>query len=228
PETATSLLPEFSTATDNDRATAAMAFTRTMQNDLHYEVYDGCGFPSAPLLGGREDWVEMLNGLGFISSLSGETVESTACLSKVLEYMAASFDRPQDKDVKTFGMRAVHETGHSGSRRNVKLTGWLTAFSWWDPHGARQKNFSSACERWLALDGVEFLVISASHIPVSTTRCPAVVSDEQGGGHPNAELLAGNPGFQVQDASGTSARPISSWWLLARRPFVPRHQTAQG
>ncbi|KAF9872596.1 hypothetical protein CkaCkLH20_10093 [Colletotrichum karsti] len=123
PEIATRLLLEFSTTTDDERATAAMAFLGTMKNYFSYEVRIGCGFPSVTLLGEREDWVKMLDGLEILSSLSDETVEWTACLSKVLEYMVASFDRPHDEDVKSFWMRAVYESGQRGSGTLVTFSG---------------------------------------------------------------------------------------------------------
>ncbi|KAK6215163.1 hypothetical protein QIS74_08182 [Colletotrichum tabaci] len=234
PEIATRLLLEFSTTTEDDRATAAITFLGTMQNYFSFEFQVGCGFPSVTLLGVRVDWVKMLDGLKFLSSLSDETVEWAACLSKVLEYMVASFDRPHDQDVKDFWMRAVHESGRNGSGELVTLSGWLTAFSWWDPCGDRQRTFNrkSVWKRQLTLDGVEFPVISADHIPASITRCPVVVFDdtrgpEEGGGKINAEFLAGIPGFQVQDASATAVRPISGWWLLARRCEVPGQQITQ-
>ncbi|KAK2022546.1 hypothetical protein LX32DRAFT_645423 [Colletotrichum zoysiae] len=226
PEIATRLLLEFSTTTENDRATAAMTFLGTMENSSDYKMWMGCGFPSVTLLGDQQDWVKLLDGLDILSWLSDETTEWAACLSKVLEYMVASFDRPQDEDVKTFWMCAVHETGRDGSGVVTKLSGWVTAFSWWDPSGARQRTFSSAWKRRLAIDGVEFPVISGEHIPASMTRFPVVVLDdtrgpEQGGGKIDAEILAGIPGFQVQDTSATAVRPISGWWMLARRK-VPR------
>ncbi|KAK1958757.1 hypothetical protein LY78DRAFT_663248 [Colletotrichum sublineola] len=227
PEVATNLLLEFSTTTENDRVTAAMTFLGTMQSYFENQIQSGCGFPSVTLLGDREDWVRMLDGLEFLSSLSDETVEWAACLSKVLENMVASFDRPQDEDVKTFWMRAVHESGKYGSwPQVVKLSGWVTAFLWWDNSGDRRKNFSSAWKRWLALDGVQFPVISARDLPGSIMRCPVVIPDDtrgtqKGDGKINAEFLAGISGFQVQDASATSVRPISGWWLLASRRRVP-------
>ncbi|OHE90609.1 hypothetical protein CORC01_14093 [Colletotrichum orchidophilum] len=220
---ATKLLLDFSTTTENDRATAAIAFLGTMQNYFSYEIRVGCGFPSVTPLGDREDWAKMLDSIQLLASLSDETVEWAACLSKVLEYMVASFDRPEDADVKSFWMRAVHESGGNGSGTLVKLIGWITAFSWWDASGDRQKTFNSqsAGGSRLALDGVKFPVISAEHIPASVTTRPVVVLDdtrgsEQGGWKIEAEFVAGIPGFQVQDASGTAVRPISGWWLIER------------
>ncbi|KAF5513900.1 Uncharacterized protein CGCF413_v000002 [Colletotrichum fructicola] len=143
PKMATRLLLEFSTTTENDRATAAMAFLGTMQNYFTYEFRVGCGFPSVTLMGDREDWLKISEGLDVLSSLGDEAVPWSVCLSKVLEYMVASFDRPRDEDVKSFWMRAVHESGRNGSRAVVTLTGWLTAFSWWDPSDDRQRTLLS-------------------------------------------------------------------------------------
>lgn len=220
PDIATTLLPEFSTTTDDDRATAAIVFLGAMKNYFTYEILTGCGFPSVTLRGERADWVKMQDGLDFLATLGDETIEWVACLSKVLEYMVASFDKPNHEDVKDFWMRAVHEPRRqSGETR--KLSGWLTAFSWWDPAGDRQESFKS--KEYLTLDGVEFPVIAARNISASITRCPVIIDDVSLGRF-NAEFLAGIPGFHVDDVSGTSVRPVSGWWLLAprRNPVGPQ------
>ncbi|KAF6823038.1 hypothetical protein CPLU01_11662 [Colletotrichum plurivorum] len=215
PEIATVLLPEFSTTTKDDRAAAAIAFLGAMKNYVTYEFKTGCGFPSVTFLGTRDNWVKMQDGLDFLATLGDETIEWVACLSKVLKYMVASFDKPDDEDVKDFWMRAVHY-GRKMSGEPRKLSGWLTAFSWWDPVGDRLESFkcASISQEYMTLDGVEFPVIKASKIPMSITRCPVVI-DDQKRGICDAEFLAGIPGFQVQDDSRMAVRPVSGWWLLA-------------
>ncbi|KAF6785753.1 hypothetical protein CSOJ01_15533 [Colletotrichum sojae] len=205
PDIATVLLPEFSTTTKDDRATAAIAFLGAMKNYFTYEFNTGCGFPSVTLLGTRDDWAKMQDGLDFLATLGDETIEWVACLSKVLEYMVASFDRPDDEDVKDFWMRAVHY-GRRMSGEPRKLSGWLTAFSWWGPVGDRLESFkcASISQEYLTLDGVEFPVIKASKIPMSITRCRVIIDAKEKGMRFDAEFLAGIPGFQVQDASGTA------------------------
>ena len=68
----------------------------------HYGVCHGCSFPSVTLLGERSDWADMLRRVTWFRTAIDreETAAWTARLTKVLEYMVASFGRPDDNDVR--------------------------------------------------------------------------------------------------------------------------------
>ncbi|KAL0940172.1 uncharacterized protein CTRU02_202935 [Colletotrichum truncatum] len=137
----TMLLPSFTTTTTDDKAVAAVAFLGLMKEWFDYQVFFGCGFPSVTLLGAREDWASMLARISWIGSLNKDLADWALRLSKVIEYMVASFDRPDDDDIKQFWMRAVHVEGPKGSGVPTQLSGWLTAFCWWTIDGDR-------CPHW--------------------------------------------------------------------------------
>ena len=103
PEIATTLLPTFTTTTPHDRGTAAMVFLGTMKEYFSYGILVGCSFPSVTLLGERSDWVNMLQRVAWFETIGHEETSTWAVrLTKVLEYMVASFDHPDETYVKHF------------------------------------------------------------------------------------------------------------------------------
>ncbi|KAK4102845.1 hypothetical protein N658DRAFT_522844 [Parathielavia hyrcaniae] len=116
PNIATTLLPKFTTTTPHDQTTAAIVFLGAVKEYFGYGARLGCSFPSVTLLGERSDWAYMLQRLAWFSTIDHEESVAWALrLTKTLEYMVASFDRPDDPDMKQFWMRAVHEAGSGGS-----------------------------------------------------------------------------------------------------------------
>jgi hypothetical protein len=140
--------------------------------------------------------------------------------------MVASFDRPDETDVKHFWTRAVHETGARMSGGMVTLSGWLTAFCWWGADGKRVQSYSDeelsvqghsvrgprGCRR-LTLDGVEFPIIDREKVPPGVVRAPVTLYQEDE--TRNAVFLAGSMGMQViEEDDETTVQPASGWWLL--------------
>lgn len=227
PNIATTLLPEFTTTTPHDRATAAMAFLGTMQEFFGYGMQFGCSFPSVTLLGERSDWTDMLERVAWFGTINHtEAIEWTTRLTKVLEYMVASFDRPDDFDVKQFWTRAVHEAGGTLSGGLVTLSGWLTVFCWWGCDGKRVQDYSDQeldrknvwgadGYRRLTLDGVEFPVIERERVPKGFVRVPLTLYQEAKEDI-RAALLAGSIGMQViEEDDETALQPASGWWMLS-------------
>ncbi|KAK1853561.1 hypothetical protein CCHR01_03770 [Colletotrichum chrysophilum] len=124
PNLADWLLPTFSTTLPRDRSTAAAVFLGTMKQYLNYNVSITC-FNT-----------DTLDRDG--SSIS----EWSRCLVIVVEWFVASFDRPDDVDVRDFWTHACHSGGAGMSGGVVHLSGWLTAFCWWRADGTRQKTYS--------------------------------------------------------------------------------------
>jgi hypothetical protein len=232
PAIATTLLPKFTTTTLHDQATAAIVFLGTMKAYFRYGVCFGCSFPSVTLLGERSDWADMLRRVAWFGTINhDETIAWTLRLTKVLEYMVASFDRPEDPDIRSFWTRAVHQTGEDTSSNILTLSGWLTAFCWWGVDGQRINSFSDkelSCYRRegepdgyrrLTLDGLEFPVILREDVPTGVVTVPLTLY--QDGVEPTeSSLLAGSMGMQVIDEGEdqTAAQPASGWWLLLGNP----------
>jgi hypothetical protein len=230
PNVAMTLLPTFTTTTPHDRATAAMAFLGTMKEYFSYGVDFGCSFPSVTLLGERSDWADMLQRVAWFGTVGHEeTTAWTVRLTKVLEYMVASFDRPDDTDVKRFWNRAVHERESNMSGGIVTVSGWLTAFCWWGADGKKLQSYSDEKlsrsgpdgYRRLTLDGVEFPVIERKRVPAGIVRVPLTLyhQDVRPG---EAALLAGSMGMQViEEDDETAVQPASGWWWLSTSERLP-------
>ncbi|AEO53746.1 hypothetical protein MYCTH_2295502 [Thermothelomyces thermophilus ATCC 42464] len=232
PGIATTLLPEFTTTTSHDRATAAMVFLGTMREYFSYDIHFGCSFPSVTLLGERRDWADILARIAWLATVVGGREEAVAAwaarLAKVLEYMVASFDRPGDADVRRFWTSAVHQAGGRSSGAVTTLSGWLTAFCWWSADGERVKDYYSddgelaregkgkdgGCQR-LVLDGVGFPVIDRERIPAGVVRAPLAL--HHGPRTEKVVLLAGSMGMEVliEEDDEIAVRPASGWWMLA-------------
>ncbi|KAK4124848.1 hypothetical protein N657DRAFT_643604 [Parathielavia appendiculata] len=235
PNIATALLPKFTTTTPLDQTTAAIVFLGAVKEYFGYGARLGCSFPSVTLLGERSDWADMLQRVAWFSTIEHEEIVAWALrLTKVLEYMVASFDRPDDPDVKQFWMRAIHQAGSAGSGGAVTtLSGWLAAFCWWNSDGKRVKHYSDQdfdrlCRlgifsgggkgyQRLTLDGLEFPVIERSEIPAGVVSVP--ITCYQAGLDPvKSTLLAGLMGMQVvvEDDDETAVQPASGWWWITR------------
>lgn len=228
PAIASKLMGDFTTTTDDDRAIAAMVFLGTMKQYLSYYAELGCGFPSVTLHGEREDWVRVRDTAAWLAELIPGNDEVSAwvnCLVKVLDYMVASFDRPDDPAVRGFWMCACHSAGQHASGETVVLSGWLNVFCWWRADGKRQRTYNDdelremwhlygPKDRWrLVLDGVSFPVINRDDIPAGFTRVPVTMRFEDGEAHKTV-LLAGLVGMGIKDLAGTVAYPTSGWWML--------------
>jgi hypothetical protein len=108
-----------------------MAFLGVTKPYFGSRVKFGYGFPSVTLLGERSDWANTLERIAWFGTLGHEETDAwTIRLTKVLEYIVASFDTLDMADIKEFWARAVHETTSSMSSGIVTLSGWLTAFCW--------------------------------------------------------------------------------------------------
>ncbi|KAK3904673.1 hypothetical protein C8A05DRAFT_42292 [Staphylotrichum tortipilum] len=229
PNIATTLLPTFTTTTPHDQATAAIAFLGAMKEYFGYGVSLGCSFPSVTLFGERSDWADMLQRVAWIGTINHkESIAWTLRLTKILAYMVASFDRPDDEDDKQFWLHAVHQYGAGSSGGIVTVSGWLTAFCWWSSDGKRATNYSDeelgrfvgkeGYQR-LTLDWVDFPVIKQQEIPTGVVSTP-VTFYQEGLDPLTGSLLAGSIGMQVvvDDDNETTVQPTSGWWLFTPSP----------
>ncbi|KAI9666022.1 MAG: hypothetical protein M1821_003957 [Bathelium mastoideum] len=128
------IMPAFSTTTEEDTVVAAVLMMGAMQKYFAYTYTMCCGIPSVTLLGTRADWEEMLHRLKKLAELGDEPTLFYAILKPVLSFFVRSFDAPQDPQVLDFWSKIAHEQGGSGPDY---LSGWITAFCFWDADGKR-------------------------------------------------------------------------------------------
>jgi hypothetical protein len=223
------LLPKFSTTMANDRTVSALVLMATMKSYFEYVVMFGCGFPSVTLEGEKEDWEQLAARIQRFSRYGSEPAEWCIYLSKVAEKMIASFDRPDDQDIKDFWMRACHSAGASGSGGVTTLSGWLTAFCFWSEEGKPIHAYSDqdlvnipmgqgVDRKRLVVDGVSFPVISRHSIPNAVSDVPIKLEDMGSGKTYHTTVVAGLVAMQgaqgESESQITRVRPRSGWWML--------------
>jgi len=230
PDVAEWLVPTFSTTTDDDRSVSAMIMMSTMKAYFEYVIMIGCGFPSVTLEGERGDWADLRERVRRFARYGAEPAEWSTYLGKTLDYMVASFDRPEHVDIEEFWMRAAHSVGSEGSGRGViSLSGWLTAFCFWNEEGQRIHTYTDEYldgESWgqpidrkrLVLDGVAFPIIRLKSIPKAVANVPVKVFDLATGQEMETTLVAGSVGMTATGSKGGARmdtfQPRSGWWMF--------------
>jgi hypothetical protein len=241
PELESWILPDFSTTTSNDISVAAMVMMATTKAYFEYSLLVGCGFPSVTLLGEREDWVNLLGRVPKLATFGDEPAEWSKLLTKVIEKMIDTYDHPDDQTTKDFWMKAVHQSGQEASGRGVdSLSGWITAFCFWNDHGTRIHQYTdqelrlySSFEeleenpgdrknledrKRLVIDGVVFPIIRAKEVPQAVVEVPVKVVDLSTMTCYETTIVSGSVGMTAtasEDKVGYDTfQPRSGWWML--------------
>ncbi|KAF9888674.1 hypothetical protein FE257_008432 [Aspergillus nanangensis] len=138
------ILPAFSTTTPTDRVVAAVLFMGALQKHHKYVFEIRCGIPTVTLLGERNDWALLESKVDTIFSRFGkEPGEFAALLRPVLRRFVASFDNSRGADVLRFWRTCVHH--RPGQSSPDTLSGWITAFCFWDYKGRRLNEEGEFC-----------------------------------------------------------------------------------
>lgn len=224
------LLPRFSTTTPTDETVAHMMLLGSLKKYFNYHMRTGCGFPSVTLQGTRDDWQLLRQSIQHLSVLGNfqELEYWIKCLDCIIMHMIAGFDTPDADEVKDFWMRAVHSHGERVSGGLVTLSGWLTAFCFWQADGKTTRTYTEEelrqqsmvnenPDEWARLEiaGIGFPVIARNDIPGATVHVPVCVSD--GFTKEQALVIAGLIGADVRTADGSTVSPRLGWWLLQKK-----------
>jgi hypothetical protein len=202
PELRTWVMPDFSTTTYTDHVTAAVLFMGAMQGYFSYAFETMCGIPSVTLLGERADWENIRSRLDKLERLGEEPAKFGELLKIVLEFFVKSFDDPKNPDVLDFWGRIAHETyGGSGP---TWLSGWITAFCFWNEkgkrlHGPRSSDYFPSRPEDVAtsssrLDLDDFHSVDTEIIPMGYSSVPVTVNDN--GIKYKTRMVAGSVGMR--------------------------------
>ncbi|KAE8373506.1 hypothetical protein BDV26DRAFT_271957 [Aspergillus bertholletiae] len=163
-------------------------------------------------------------------------------LRPILERFVASFDDPSSPHIREFWNKCVHETGGSGP---YYLSGWITAFCFWDEKGnclyrngpigpvtlAPFEGRRAGCE----LDGVLYHRVDTSNIPCGFASVPVKVVDN--GDECQTIMIAGLVGIRTISTAPTpdavddpqthedtrhqvgSTQPVSGWWMYEKARY---------
>ncbi|KAG8627705.1 hypothetical protein KVT40_003578 [Elsinoe batatas] len=199
PELRSWMMPSFTTTTDTDRIVASILMMGSLQKYFSYLFTLTCGIPSVTLLGEREDWEEILGRLDKLPTFGTEPERFSTLLRPVLRRFVASFDTKPAVDVHDFWTKIAHMTGGSGP---YYLSGWLTAFCFWDNDGnllyqnpqrpvshEEFKGSLAGCE----LDQTLYHRVNTNKIPSGYAAVPVTVNDN--GQIHHTEMVAGSLGI---------------------------------
>ncbi|KAH5420631.1 hypothetical protein HBI46_092500 [Parastagonospora nodorum] len=225
----TTHMPAFSTTTVHDRTTAAVLMMGSLQAYFHYVMDIMCGIPTITLLGQRADYEDILQRLDKLDDLGPEAKDWASLLRPIMRRFVASFDPEMSSEVKTFWSSIVHHSAGSGQSY---LSGWLTAFCFWDSEGVSmyyrnspafsdpytpvEKN--NICGPRLQIDGVWYACVDTERIPTGFASVPVTVIDN--GVEYKTKMVAGSLGIGVErsgekDKDGVekldSVRGLSGW-----------------
>ena len=133
PELRDWIMPNFTTTTKVDAATAAVLMMGSMQAYFKFRMTCECGIPSVKLLGDKEDWIDIRQRLNKLASFGEEPKQFGQSLTPVLDMFVQTFEASTSEKVIDFWNKACFR-GHGMSGR-TPVTGWVTAFCFWDEYG---------------------------------------------------------------------------------------------
>ncbi|KAL0573501.1 hypothetical protein V5O48_008454 [Marasmius crinis-equi] len=222
------IIPDFSTTTPNDRVVASVLMMGTLQKYFSYRMTLICGIPTVTLEGERRDWERLLEKLPKLETLGDEPKQFAALLKPILRHFVASFDDPQSESVRTFWERIAHKTGGSGP---YYLSGWITAFCFWDqdgkslygngPEGPVSLKAFEGRRAGCDIDGVLYHRVNTKNIPAGFASVPVTVNDN--GRVFETKMVAGLMGIEASSTgdnlAGTDGpvldmiRPAAGWFM---------------
>lgn len=231
------VMPSFSTTSDSDKVVGAILFMGAMQKYFSYGVCVTCGIPSVTLLGEVDDWKDILARIDKIELLGEEPVQFAKMLRPIAEHMVLSFETPESFEVIEFWNTIIHRVSLSSG--TDYLTGWLTAFCFWDEDG-KAKTFGREM-----FGGITYPTVEVDKVPAGTASVPITVTD---GRTYEATMVAGSVGIAATSSDGArlqdettpgtaptsssesgeqrgaqsvvrdTIQPLSGWWVCENEP----------
>ncbi|KAI0395130.1 hypothetical protein F5Y17DRAFT_425324 [Xylariaceae sp. FL0594] len=188
------IMPNFTTTTPKtDTITAAILMMGSMQSYFSYKITLMCGIPSVTLLSEKADWVAIRKRLDKLLDFGQEAQQFSHLLTPVLDFFVRTFEDPGSPEVEQFWSKIAHkESNGSGP---VYLSGWLTAFCFWDAKGrVMDGERAGGCE----INGVQYRKLDTNDIPVGYVSVPVTVDDN---GHEiKTRMVAGSVGIAASSS----------------------------
>ncbi|KAK8100567.1 hypothetical protein PG999_010941 [Apiospora kogelbergensis] len=207
------IMPSFSTTTDTDRVVGAILFMGALKKYFSYGFCAVCGIPSVTLLGEVEDWQEMLRRVDKIDAgmLGPKAKPFAAMLQPILQHMIMTFEASAHRDAVDHFWGTI-ATEHYMDSGIPYLTGWLTAFCYWDEQG----NPKRLSDTSLFGGAAPFPRVDTVAIPQGFSSVNVHVNDY--GNEYDATMIAGSVGIAATASSSASSaldsiQPVSGWWV---------------
>ncbi|CZR69425.1 uncharacterized protein PAC_19325 [Phialocephala subalpina] len=158
------------------------------------------------------------------SRYSAEPEQWGKLLIPIVSRFSVSFYLLKSQETKDFWLRACHSAKRDDSGDVESLSGWLTAFCFWDKYGKRicgmnlkDSGFPYSTpysdRKPLTLDDNEYPMISPGKIPISTLDVPVYVDDYITGLEHQTTMVAGLVGMSATTVgmTQTSVQPHCGW-----------------
>lgn len=233
PELRECMIPRFTTTTETDVAVASLVMMGSLKEYFEYTLRGGCGFPSVTLLGEKSDWEAIATRIKKLPRYGAEPSEWGSLLQPILTRMVQSFETPNSRKTTEFWMRACYKAGSDGSGNIATLSGWITAFCFWDEDGKRIKGYnhkvltpgsgvSLTNRRPLVLDGVTYPLVSPDSVPKAFISVPIIVGDHASQTEHDVTVVDGHVGLTLTE-DRTKTQPLDR----PRNPLTHSRPTIQ-
>jgi hypothetical protein len=174
-----------------------------MQKYFSYKMSICCGIPSVTLLGEKADWVEICRRIDKLASFGKETEQFSLLLAPILDYFIRTFDNAEDAKVVDFWTKIAHQ--YSNSSGPSYLSGWITAFCFWDSKGKllfreprSDVGDDDLGQQGCNIDGTVYHRVDTSDIPEAYVSVPVTVDDN--GVVFKTRMVAGLVGIKVSSS----------------------------
>jgi hypothetical protein len=170
------IVPEFSTTGDDERIAAGVVWLGAPPASFSFRCTACNHPPSVTLIGHRRDWQEIHRRVdSYLGDLGSEPKEFARLLMPVLEFFLKSFDEPDSLAVSRFWTRMVHHED-LGSK-DAYISGWITAFCFWEVQGNTLQNRVGVPEDLGNLDGFRHHRVDTKQLPGGYASLPVTVSE---------------------------------------------------
>lgn len=131
----------------------------------------------------------------------------------MLTRFVGTFDSPESSETKDFWQKIVHYM--AGSSGSIYLSGWITAFCFWDENG-KPLFLSCGGQCSTVLDDVQYHRVETQDIPTGSTSVPVKLDDN--GKMYDTVMVAGSVGIKATSSGDTldTVQPESGWWMYER------------
>jgi hypothetical protein len=215
--------PDFHRTWHDERIAASVIWLGAPPENWSFSCTANHGLPSITLRGIQKDWYDICSRVKwYVGKFGSEATEFARVLEPVLGFFAKTFDEPESPEVKSFWARMVaHE---DFGARGTYLSGWITAFCFWDGQGIPpQRRFEMptvACN----LGGVRYHRVNMKELPGGYASLPVKMVDKDDSTF-RAKMVAGSTGIKADyQYDGNTSRcskdriciqPQPGWWLFA-------------
>ncbi|KFH63080.1 hypothetical protein MVEG_11117 [Podila verticillata NRRL 6337] len=201
--------PDFTTTTADDETISSVIMMSTLKKYFSYSfACVMCGLPAVTLLGEKGDWEKLLDRIEKLPEYGAETTQWHSLLKPVIAGFIETFNNPNAAETKDFWQKITHQS--SGGSGPTYLSGWITAFCFFNSQGVSLYNGASG----LKLGGSTFHRIDINRIPPAYADVPVLLDDN--GLELKTVMVAGLVGIRV---SGTNTiQPQPAWWIAEDMP----------